>query len=237
MTSAGPFLPGALALGAALLGVLAVRAQRAALVRDRLPGWRVPPARSLPFGRRRAERRMVEQLPDVLDASARAAASGLSPVESLRRARDAAAGLLADDLDRVLAAVDGGEPVLAVLERWARRRPVPEVRLTVSAVGQALASGASVARAAHQIADVLRANLDARRVVISQAAQGRASATVVAVAPLVVLLLSALVDTTAIEILLTTPVGVAALVGGLALDGVAAWWMAALIASAERVGR
>jgi len=230
-------LPALLVVGAAALAVAAVRSDRAARVRVRTVPVRPATSRPRLAGWRRAERRMLAQLPDVLDALGRAASSGLSPVESLRRARDDADGMLAADLDHVLGAVDGGRPVLVALERWADRRPVPEVRLAVSAVGQAVGSGGSVARAAHAVADVLRANLDARRVVVAQAAQGRASATVVAVAPVVVLFLGALVDTTAVEILLTTPLGLAALGGGIALDAVAAWWMAALISAAERVGR
>lgn len=221
---------------AAMLRVAAGRV-RGVRVRSRLATPDPASRRAGALGRGRSDRRFVAELPDVLDAIGRAAASGLSLVESLRRSRADASGALATDLDLVLRAVDAGTPVVEALEGWADRRRGPEVRLAICAVGQAVVSGGSIGRACHQTAQVLRANVDARRVVVSQAAQARASATVIGAAPVVVLLLASLVDTTAVGILFTTSAGRAALVAGLTLDAVAGWWMACLIGAAERVGR
>jgi tight adherence protein B len=69
--------------------------------------------------------------------------------------------------------------------------------------------------------------------VAAQAAQARASATVVGLAPVGVLGLMAMVDSSSARVLVGSPVGLACLGLGLAMDGLAVWWMAAMIRAAE----
>jgi tight adherence protein B len=181
----------------------------------------------------RAERRLVEGLPDALDAMARAAAAGVSSVEAVRQGAAAATGELAGDLAGVVTGVDGGATLAGALEEWARRRDRPEVDLVASGLAMAIVTGGSVSWAAHHLADVVRANLDSRAAIVVQAAQARASAVVIGATPVAVVAVSATVDPAAASVLFDTPLGQACLVAGLLLAGLAIWWMSAIIRSTE----
>jgi Flp pilus assembly protein TadB len=86
---------------------------------------------------------------------------------------------------------------------------------------------------AHHLADVIRVNLESRAAIVAQAAQARASAVVIGATPLAVLAVTAVVDPTATSVLFGTGLGQSCLVAGLLLAGLATWWMAAIIRSAE----
>ena len=181
----------------------------------------------------RAERRLVEGLPDALDAVARAAAGGLSAAEAVRQGAAATTGELAADLTGVVSDAEGGSTLADALETWARRRGRQEIDLVASGLAMAIVTGGSISWAAHHLADVVRANVESRAAVVAQAAQARASAAVIGATPVVVLAVTAVVDPTAASVLFDTAYGQACLVTGLLLAGLAIWWMAAIIRSAE----
>jgi tight adherence protein B len=219
-------------------GLLAVAVCAAATGKSRLVVVGVPVAAAtagliqLTVGGR-TERRLVEGLPGALDAVARAAAAGVSSVEAVRQGAAAAAGELADDLAGAVAGVDRGSTLVAELEAWARRRDRAEVDLVASGLAMAIVTGGSISWTAHHLADVVRANLESRAAIVAQAAQARASAVVIGATPVVVLAVTAIVDPAAASILFGTAVGQGCLVAGLLLAGLAIWWMAAIIRSAE----
>jgi len=183
--------------------------------------------------RGRQDRLLVAGLPAALDAVARTAAAGGPLASGLAEAVRLSSGRLAADLDLLVNRAELGEPLRAALDRWARVRPLPEVRLVASALVLASGSGGSIGATAQRLSTTLRQRAESRRVVVAQAAQARASATVVGLAPVAVVGAMTVADSTAAQALFGTSLGLACLVIGLAMDAVAVWWMAAMIRSAE----
>jgi tight adherence protein B len=180
--------------------------------------------------RERRDLRLERELPRLLEAVARSLRSGAS----LRAALGEAAteqGVATDDLALVLAAVDRGAPLGEALDRWAKRRPRPGVRLAAGALVVASTAGGTPARSVDGVAATLRERLEVDREVRALATQARTSALVVTVAPLAFAGLGLLGDGQATHFLLRTRSGFGCLVAGLTLDGAGAWWMARLTRS------
>ena len=132
-----------------------------------------------------------------------------------RRVDDGAA--IGDELDRWGAAIPGDDGVLV--------RAVLRLGLsTGAALADALDRTAAVLRERGQLADELRA----------LSAQSRASATMIAAAPLGFLLVFALADPGALSFLLASPLGWICLLVGVALDSIGFWWMRRLVAAVDR---
>lgn len=178
--------------------------------------------------RHRCERRIDTALPGVLDRVARSLRSGASLRQALADAAAGSPGRLGDDLHLVVRATAAGIPLSEALEDWGRRCPRPGVLLAVAALCLAVETGAASARAVDGVAATLRRRLDVQEEAVSLSAQARASAAVLAGAPLVVCLFTVAAGGPAARFLLRTPLGLACLVAGLALDGLGGLWMARL---------
>ncbi|HVF75323.1 MAG TPA: type II secretion system F family protein [Acidimicrobiales bacterium] len=178
--------------------------------------------------RTRCERKVDAALPGVLDAVARSLRSGASLRQALADAAVATPGRLGDDLHVVARATSAGIPLSEALEGWGRRCPRPGVLLAVAALCLAIETGGASARAVDGVAATLRRRLDAQDEALSLSAQARASAAVLAGAPLVVCLVTVVAGGPAARFLLETPLGVACLLAGLSLDGLGGLWMARL---------
>lgn len=210
LVSAGP-LGGALVLATALIGPAV--AQRA-------------------LARHRADRRDA-LLPEFLErlASSMRAGSALAPafVATARSTPDP----LGRDLARVTDEVEHGAGLAAALARWGGRPSAgPQVALTAAALGLAAACGGEVARSVDRVAATLRERRELRREVHALATQARASAVVLAAIPLGFTGLVASADRAAISFLITSPIGLLCLSGGLFLETVGAVWMARIVRSA-----
>ena len=83
-----------------------------------------------------------------------------------------------------------------------------------------------MARAVDRVAATLRERRELRAEVRALATQARASAGVLAVAPLAFAALVSTIEPGVVGFLVTTPVGLACLAVGLGLDGLGALWMA-----------
>jgi tight adherence protein B len=191
-----------------------------------------PPTVGRLVARRSAARRDA-QLPDALErlASNVRAGSALGP------ALVATAAVVPDPLGRellaVAAEVEHGAALVVALERWGDQNGSDtEVRLVAAAVGLAAEAGGQVARSIDQVASTLRERREVRAEVRALATQARASAGVLAVAPLAFTALVSTVEPAAVGFLVTTPVGLACLVGGLGLEATGAAWMARILRSA-----
>ncbi|HEX2038874.1 MAG TPA: type II secretion system F family protein [Acidimicrobiales bacterium] len=227
--------------GAPLLAFVVVgawAAGRAALARARrrLPTPPGPaPRRAAPavpllarLGRARTWRRFDECLPDAVAAVARGLRSGASLRGALADAAAASPEPVAAPLREVLAAADAGMPLADALDGWAHRCPRPNVLLLVAALSLAHETGGASAQAVDGVAATLRRRQAARAEAVALATQARTSAYVLAAVPLVACLVALLAGGTSVRFLLGTPVGLACLLGGLALEAVGAWWMARL---------
>jgi tight adherence protein B len=188
----------------------------------------VGPSAARRLGRDRPLRALDRAVPAALEAVARSLRSGSSLLHAIDDAAREAPGLLAADLATVTAAVRLGADLPASLDAWASRRSRPGVRLAVAALALAAETGGASARPVDGVAATLRERQAVDREVVALSAQARLSALVIGVAPLAFAAFAAATDPRTSTFLFHTPLGVACLSAGLALDAVGAWWMRAL---------
>lgn len=203
-----------LGTGGAAAAVVAV----GAVVAGPLVGWRLL--------RRRGSDRYEAALPGAVDAVARALRSGASLRMAIAEAASVTPGPLGTELAWVAGTIDRGAGVVAALEAWAERRPTPGVRLVVSALCLGAETGGALARPVDGVASTLRQRLAARAEARALATQARASAAVLAAAPLAFTAVASLADTRTSTFLFRTPTGLLCLAAGLTLDALGALWMA-----------
>lgn len=117
-----------------------------------------------------------------------------------------------------------GEGLQAALDRWARTRGTPGVRLLADALAIAGRSGGSQRGALVGVQATLRDRESLGREVRALASQARTSGVVLAVTPAAFAAVVALVDSR-VAAFYSTPAGWGCLVVGAALDAVGALWM------------
>lgn len=216
LTTVSVLSAGALFIGGPGLGVIAAL------------GCVVAPASAARALRGRGAARLEAFLPAALEAIARGLRSGASLRQAVDESARVTTGTLGTDLARVAAEADRGVPVVDALEAWSARRPLPGVRLAVAALALGAETGGAQARAIDGVAATLRQRLAVAAEARALATQARASAAVIAVAPLVFCALASIADPRLGEFLLRTPLGLLILVAGLGLDAAGALWMAHL---------
>ena len=177
----------------------------------------------------RRGRRVVQELPALLEAVARSMRTGATLRTALLDAARAPTPS-GEELARVLAPLAAGVGLAEALAAWPDRRPSPSVRLAVGALLLADAVGGAPARAVDGVAATLRDRLEVEAEARALASQARTSALVVAVAPLAFAGLGAAGDERTAHFLLGTRAGLLCLAAGLGLDAAGAWWMARLTA-------
>jgi tight adherence protein B len=181
--------------------------------------------------RRRADRRDA-QLPEALERLASSLRAGHALGPAFVAMADATPEPLRSELGTAAAEVIHGAGLSAALDRWAGRPAAgPEAQLAAAALGLAADAGGEVARSVDRVAATLRERRELRAEVRALATQARASAGVLAVAPLAFAAVVAGVEPRAVAFLVTTPVGVMCLVGGLGMEALGAAWMARILRS------
>jgi len=178
--------------------------------------------------RHRGSSRLEAALPAAVEAVAASLRSGASLRQAVGEAAGATPGLLGSDLARVVVTTEGGGGLVAALEGWADRRPLPGVRLAVAALCLCAETGGAAAQAVDSVGATLRQRLAAQAEARALATQARVSAAVIAGAPVAFCVLSAATDQRSSGFLLQTRLGLALLAAGLALDATGAVWMARL---------
>lgn len=177
--------------------------------------------------RHRGAARIEAALPGVLEAVARSLRSGASLAQALAEAA-LEGGPVACELAQVVASSSRGAGLAAALREWPVRHPSPGVRLAAGALALAAETGGATARAVDGVATTLRQRAAVAAEVSALAASARASAAVLAVAPLAFGAFAAVVDRRSAALLLGTPLGLTLLATGLVLDAVGWLWMARL---------
>jgi tight adherence protein B len=172
------------------------------------------------------DQRSIESgLPVALEGTAR----GLRAGASLRDALADAASTVPEPLRAELAAIardaKQGGSLTEALDRWGALRRQRDVRLAAAALALVAETGGAPARTLDAVAATLRERSAVEREVRALATQARASAGVVAVAPLVFVAMMALVDPSTGAFLLGTRAGLLCLTAGLVLDGAGGLWM------------
>jgi tight adherence protein B len=173
----------------------------------------------------RADRLVEDALPEALEGMARSLRSGTSLRQAVDETAAVTTGLLGTDLTTVSSEVDQGGVLADALDRWGGRRPLPGVRLAVSALALGAETGGAHARAIDGVAATVRSRLGVVREVRALSSQARLSGVVITLAPLAFSALAAATDERTAGFLLRTPLGLFCLGAGLALDAVAALWM------------
>jgi tight adherence protein B len=193
----------------------------------------VAPRLLLPLLVRRQAARRDEQLAGALERVAAGVRSG----SSITIALDELAGELADplgsELRAIAEAVRHGMPLGAALDSWAGGPTASrEVTLAAAALALGAAAGGPVARALDGVAATLRERRQLQAEVRALATQARASAWLLALAPVGFAGLMSTVAPDAVAFLVTTPVGLLCLGAGLTLDVIGAVWMARVVGRA-----
>jgi tight adherence protein B len=150
--------------------------------------------------------------------------SGASVVEGLRACRDEHS-TPNDALAHVVGRIDLGAAVPEAVQAWPEMHPSDAVRAASAAITIAYERGGRLAPALEQLAATVRDRIAARADVRAQSLQMRLSALVVATAPVAYLAFTLTVDAHNAALLVTTNYGRLCLGVGLALDGIAWWWI------------
>jgi tight adherence protein B len=179
---------------------------------------------ALKFAGGRHTANLAAALPSFLDVVAADLRAGGTVSSALDRGADGS-GRLAPDLAALRARTGLGLDLGDALDGWAAARPHPGFAEVAGALTMASTTGGRSAAALTGLAGSLRDRLACVAEARALSAQARASAVVVAVAPVAYLVFAAAVDPASIGILVGTTVGRACLVVGLTLDALAALWM------------
>jgi tight adherence protein B len=177
------------------------------------------------MGARRRCRLLRHRRLGARDRGDRRRRAGAPPRDAVRSAAISAPPGLAAGLHAAAAAAERGIPLLAALERWAAASDLDGAELVVTALTVTAGAGGDPARSLAAVSDTLRDRRSLRREVRALSSQARASAAVIAVAPLGFAVLASGADGETARFLLSTPLGLACVgVGGL-LDLAGWWWM------------
>lgn len=179
-------------------------------------------------GRRRRD--AAVDLPALLEAIAARLRAGCSLGQALVESAPPPGGVLAEGWRRTAELVPAIGAVGA-LQDWAGRVEQRPVRLASAALALAATTGGSPARAVDGVAATLRGRLALQAEIRALSSQARASAVVIALAPVAFGVVAALTDRRTASFL-TTPAGLLVVSCGLALDGLGGWWMARICRAA-----
>lgn len=181
---------------------------------------------------RRRQRHRDAQLPEALDRLASALRAGVAIGPALGDVASQLEDPLHGELQPVGQAVRRGDSVAVALQRWADAPAASaDVRLVVAALSLGAIAGGEVARAVDRVAATLRERRELQAEVRALATQARASAGVLAIAPIAFAALVTTIEPQAGAFLVTSSVGVACLLFGLALEAVGIAWMARITRS------
>ncbi|NIR40879.1 MAG: hypothetical protein GWN79_24265 [Actinobacteria bacterium] len=186
----------------------------------------------LEWAGRRDRRRELSDLAGVLEHVARELRAGRNLHGALEVA--AAARPHAVSLRAGLRRARAGEALLVSIDRWAAGLAHPDGDLVRAVLGFGASTGGSLGPALDRAADTLRERDAHRRDIRVLGTQARISAVVLSLAPLGFVLLVSTIDPGGAAVLVTTGLGRACLVLGLALDGAGFLWMRHLVAGVQR---
>ena len=173
-------------------------------------------------------------LPEALEAMARSLRSGASLPTAVEETSEAVGAPLAEGLGEIATIAGRGRPLALAIERWANATRGDGVPLAAAALALGAELGGTAARSLDAVADTLRDRNAVRNEVRALSTQARASAAVIALAPIVFSAVVALADPSSVVFLVTSPFGLTCLVLGVVLDALGGWWMRRIV---QRAGR
>ncbi|MEO8696610.1 MAG: type II secretion system F family protein [Acidimicrobiales bacterium] len=173
------------------------------------------------------------ELPELLETVARFLRSGSSLTVALREASEALGDSLRRDLAIVLAGADHGRPLAESFAEWAGASNSPARQMVAAAMVIAHTLGGGAAHTFDALASSLRARASAQREAEVMAAQARASALVIGVAPFAFALVIAAVDPSIATAVVQSSAGQLCLVGGIASEIAGLCWIRRLSGTAR----
>lgn len=190
-----------------------------------VPRWR---------SRRRATRHAAlveQQLADAMDGIAAALRAGMSPSQAIAFACEEGAPPLAEELRAVVGRESLGMPLDDSLELFAERDGSDDVRLAVSVLQLQHRVGGDAPAVLDDAVRTLRQRVAAAGELRSLTAQARLSGTILGLLPIGFFLFMSVVSRREVMGALASPIGLAAVVVGLLLDGGAFLWIRHLLGS------
>ena len=186
---------------------------------------------------RRGRSREDRELPAAAAALARSVRSGASLVDALEEVGSfvvAPGSMLSAELEQVTASVRRGARIDDALREWGQRCSEPGVELLVAACRFGHAHGGDLAAALDGAAVAMLDQVEAADEARALASQARTSAGVLVALPVLGAVGFSLLDPRVARTLVTTPVGIACLVAGTALEAAGAWVLSRMVRSALR---
>ena len=200
-----------------------------------VPSLSVPAgALLLPYGwllRVRAARlhKLEEQLPETADFLGRALRAGHSFANVLQMVGDELPDPIAGEFKFAYEEINYGVPMNEALHNLATRVPLTDLRYLVIAVLIQRESGGNLAEILDNISRLIRARLKLLGQVRVMSAEGRMSAWILGLMPIVILLVMAVVSPNYISVLWTDPTGLRMLWYGAAASVVGVLWMRSVV--------
>jgi tight adherence protein B len=184
-------------------------------------------------GRRRRTERLAaalsEQLADAVRSLAAGMRAGLSVPQAIAFAAGEGEPPLAPTLARIVDTVGLGGAVDDALERWATDVGSDDARLVVGVLALHRRSGGDLPRVLDQVAATLRERSSAAREVRALTAQARLSGAILGLLPVGFFAFLWMTSRGDIEGAFDSPIGVVAVLAGLALEGIAFLWIRSLL--------
>lgn len=165
-----------------------------------------------------------ERFADAVGALAAAVRSGASLTQAIRYAATEAMPPVRDDLAGIVEQLDTGIALDRAMRSWSATRPNANVELVVGALELHRRSGGDLPAVLDQVVGAIRDRVSISREVRSLTAQARMSAWILGLLPVGFFAFLWLTSRRDIEGAMSTPVGIACVIGGLILElGAFAW--------------
>jgi tight adherence protein B len=172
-----------------------------------------------------------QQLADAMDGIAAALRAGMSPSQAIAFACEEGEAPLSDDLRAVVGRESLGMPLDDSLEVFAREEGSDDVRLAVAVLQLQHRVGGDAPAVLDDAVRTLRQRVAAAAELRSLTAQARLSGTILGLLPVGFFLFMSIVSRSEVSGAISSPVGLAAIVVGLLLDGGAFLWIRHLLGS------
>lgn len=170
-----------------------------------------------------------ERFADAIGALAAAVRSGASLTQAIGYAATEALPPVRQDLVEVVEQLDTGIALDQALRSWSEGRPNPNVELVVGALELHRRSGGDLPAVLDQVVGAIRDRVSISREVRSLTAQARMSAWILGLLPVGFFAFLWLTSRRDIEGAMSTPIGIACIVGGLMLELGAFLWIRKLL--------
>ncbi|MDZ7577462.1 MAG: type II secretion system F family protein [Candidatus Nanopelagicales bacterium] len=217
-----------IAAGVALTFALLGGFRMAPVVAGAVVGWLTPDA-ALRFRARRRRTQFAEDIPDALQMIAGSLASSHSVPQALELVAGESEGPMRDELLRALAEMRLGRAREDALSDVAERMASAEFSWVVMAVRINREMGGNLGEILRTTSATLRERARVRRQAAVLSAEGRLSAWIIGLLPAGLVLYLLLVRADYVELLVTTPLGLALTAAGALLMVTGVAWMSQLV--------